>query len=170
MLGRTLIFGAGAIALGLGIALPSDEQGAESDISFGPAASEPSASSDWYAGDHTLKREFDGHFYADAHIEGTSMRMLVDTGASVIALTGDDARAAGLDWDDSEVRNIGTGASGAVYGVPVQLNDVEIGGMARSNVRAVIIPEGLDISLLGQSYLSQIGRVEIEGDTMLLGA
>lgn len=169
MIGRTLIFGAGAIALGLGVALPSDEQGADSGTHYVPAGGGQSANSDWYAGEHTLKREFDGHFYADAQIEGTSMRMLVDTGASVIALTGDDARAAGLDWDDSEVRNIGSGASGAVYGVPASLAEVEINGLTRTNVRAVIIPEGLDISLLGQSYLSQIGRVEIEGDTMLLG-
>ncbi len=169
MLGRTLIFGAGAIALGLGVAMPSDEDGTNRGTHYVPANGAHSGNGDWYAGEHALTREFDGHFYADAQIEGTSMRMLVDTGASVIALTGDDARAAGLDWDDSEVRNIGTGASGAVYGVPAILSEVEINGLTRSNVRAVIIPEGLDISLLGQSYLSQIGRVEIEGDTMVLG-
>jgi len=126
--------------------------------------------SDWYAGDHSLTREWDGHFYAEAHIDGASVRMMVDTGASVIALTGDDAMAIGLDWSDDEVRNIGSGASGAVYGVPAMLDEVEIGGIARNNVRAVIIPRGLDISLLGQSYLSQINNVRIEDDQMVLGS
>ncbi|MEP0188967.1 MAG: TIGR02281 family clan AA aspartic protease [Erythrobacter sp.] len=127
------------------------------------------ASSDWYAGDHTLQREGDGHFYANATVGGASMRMMVDTGASVIALTGSDARAAGLSWEDSEVRMIGRGASGDVFGVARKLSEVEIGGIVRRNVSAVIIPEGLDISLLGQSYLSKVGDVNISGDKMVLG-
>ena len=92
---------------------------------------------------------------------------MVGTGASVIALTGRDAMAAGLYWDDSEITHIGSGASGAVYGVPVRLAEVEIGGMVRRNVDAVIIPEGLGISLLGQSYLRQVGAVEIAGNQMV---
>ena len=117
-----------------------------------------------------LNRQFDGHFYADSRVNGAPMRMMVDTGASVIALTGSDAYAAGLQWDSRDVRHIGQGASGPVYGVSVRLDEVEIGGMLRRNVSAVIIPQGLDISLLGQSYLSQIGSVEIENDRMSLSA
>lgn len=134
-----------------------------------PAPASRQASSDWNGGDHTLRREGDGHFYADARVGGTSMRMMVDTGASVIALTGSDARAAGLHWDDSDVRPIGRGASGDVYGVATSLSEVEIGGIVRTNVSAVIIPEGLDVSLLGQSYLSKVGDVNISGDQMVLG-
>ncbi|MEL7198307.1 MAG: TIGR02281 family clan AA aspartic protease [Pseudomonadota bacterium] len=123
-----------------------------------------------FGSEHTLLRERDGHFYANAAIDGARMRMLVDTGASVIALTGKDAEAAGIYWDEGDVRHIGSGASGAVYGVPITLDQVEIGGMARRNVEAVVIPKGLSISLLGQSYLSQIGAVEIADDKMTLGA
>ncbi|MEM6477106.1 MAG: TIGR02281 family clan AA aspartic protease, partial [Pseudomonadota bacterium] len=126
------------------------------------------ASADWFAGDHTLERQADGHFYASAIVDGAQVRMMVDTGASVIALTAADASAAGLYWDDSEVRMIGRGASGAVYGVPARLDEVEIGGMVRRNVDAVIIPQGLGISLLGQSYLKQISGVEIADNKMIL--
>ena len=127
------------------------------------------ATADWNAGGHTLHRTRDGHFYAEATVDGTPMRMMVDTGASVIALTAEDAVAAGLIWDDSKVMPIGTGASGTVYGVRARLSEVEIGGIVRRNVQAVIIPEGLEVSLLGQSWLSQVDTVEIVDDRMVLG-
>lgn len=126
------------------------------------------ASSDWNAGTHTLTRENDGHFYATTTVNGAPLRMMVDTGASVIALTGADARAAGIYWDQSEVRPVARGASGTVYGVVRQLEVVDVGGFTRRNVRAMIVPQGLDISLLGQSYLGQISSVQIEGNRMVL--
>ena len=75
----------------------------------------------------------------------------------------------GLSWDDSALRPIGRGASGTVYGTPVVLQSLEVGGFEARNVEAAIIPEGLDVSLLGQSFLSKIDNVEISGDEMRLG-
>ncbi len=168
MFDRFLLFGVAVLGVGAFVATsPQDNAPGETINTLASEATD--AESDWYAGGHTLNREWDGHFYAEAHVDGTPVRMLVDTGASVIALTADDAVAAGLEWSDDQVRHIGSGASGAVYGVPVSLNEVEVGGLTRQNVRAVIIPEGLDISLLGQSYLSKIGNVAIEDGTMTLG-
>lgn len=115
-----------------------------------------------------LAREGDGHFYASPYVDGQPIRMMVDTGASMIALTGRDAMAIGVDWNPAEVRPIARGASGDVYGVPVMLDNVTLGGLSASNVRAVVIPEGLDVTLLGQSFLSQVGKVEISGDQMVL--
>ncbi|MEL7446995.1 MAG: TIGR02281 family clan AA aspartic protease, partial [Pseudomonadota bacterium] len=126
--------------------------------------------SDWLAEDHILERQPDGHFYVSANVEGTNVRMVVDTGASVVALTGRDASALGLDWDEADIRQIGQGASGAVYGVPANLSEIDIGGFAREDIEAVIIPRGLGVSLLGQSYLAQIDTVEISDDQMILRA
>lgn len=123
----------------------------------------------WYSGGHALQRGSNGHFFADGYVDGASVHFMVDTGASVIALTGRDAEAIGLQWDPSEVRMVGTGASGAVYGVNARLAQVEVGGMTERNVDAVIIPEGLEVSLLGQSYLSRLSNVSIMGDQMVLG-
>ena len=176
MIGRYLAFALGTCLVAIVFAKTdrTSEGNALLQLGQGNEAGSPSQTeietADWLAGDHTLRREIDGHFYAAANIGTTNIRMMVDTGASVIALTGDDARSAGLHWDDAEVRPIGTGASGAVYGVPARLETVEIGGMTRYNVAAVIIPEGLNISLLGQSYLSQIGSVEIADDRMVMSA
>ncbi len=118
----------------------------------------------------TLEREADGHFYADVSVNGQSARMLVDTGASVIALTGADASAIGLSWDESDVGPVAQGANGPVYGVRMMLPDVELGEFAAQGVPALIIPDGLRVSLLGQSFLSTIARVEIAGDAMVLSS
>ena len=118
----------------------------------------------------TLERSRDGHFYADVSVDGQTARMLIDTGASVIALTGDDATAMGLSWDDSEVAVVAQGANGPVRGVRMVLPLVELGDFSAQDVAAVIIPEGLQVSLLGQSFLAKIGVVEIAGDAMVLSA
>ena len=61
------------------------------------------------------------------------------------------------------------GASGLVYGVPVTLATVGIGELEAHTVEAVVVPDGLDISLLGQSFLSRVGKVEMDQQRMLLG-
>ena len=117
----------------------------------------------------TLPRERDGHFYADIDVDGQSYRMLVDTGASVVALTREDADGMGVHWDASQVGVVAQGASGPVYGVRAVIDRMALGGHEAGDVEAIVIPEGLAISLLGQSFLSTIGKVEIASDEMVLG-
>lgn len=116
-----------------------------------------------------LQREGDGHFYADVQVDGSTVRMLVDTGASVVALTPEDASAMGLEWSEDDVKPVAQGASGPVYGVNAQIDRMSVGGNEATNVRAIIITQGAGISLLGQSYLSTLGQVRIAGDSMVLG-
>ena len=123
----------------------------------------------YFAGTAELSRSADGHFYSDVSVNRTRIHALVDTGASVVALTGADASAIGLRWNQADVRVVGSGASGPVEGVPVTLDSVELGRHEARQVQAVIIPKGLDVSLLGQSYLTTVDPVRIEGDRMLLG-
>ena len=123
----------------------------------------------WSAGETVLPRGQNGHFFADALVNGVPVGFMVDTGASIIALTGADATAAGLMWNDADVRVVASGASGPVHGVFVRLDQVELGGHRAENIEAIIVPEGLGISLLGQSFLRTIEPVRIEGDKMILG-
>jgi len=102
-------------------------------------------------------------------VNGSRIGFLVDTGASVVALTGADARAAGLAWSAADIRPVAQGASGPVSGVSVTLDNVTLGGHEARNVAAVIVPDGLPVSLLGQSFLSTIHPVRIEQDRMVLG-
>ncbi|MEO0061980.1 MAG: hypothetical protein RLZZ08_540 [Pseudomonadota bacterium] len=149
----------------------STPAGANQGANFGGATEAPVADQrdQWLAGEMTLLRQPDGHFYADAAIEAQPVHMLVDTGASVVALTGEDAQAIGLNWDARDVRPVARGASGEVRGVPVTLDRVALGEIEVRNVPAIIIPQGLGISLLGQSFLSAIRRVEIRDGAMVLG-
>jgi aspartyl protease family protein len=113
-----------------------------------------------------LARQPDGHFYTQANVNGGDVRFLVDTGASGIALTGADADALGIVWDDSDLEMVGRGASGDVYGKQVMLKSIQIGGVMVRDLPAAVIPEGLDVSLLGQSFLSKVGSVNIRENQM----
>ena len=134
-----------------------------------PAPLEMMQRDQWLAGETVLPRADDGHFYAEVTVDGAAAHMLVDTGATTIALTADDAEAMGIAWSDGDVVPVARGANGIVYGIPVTLGVVQLGEFEARDVAATVVPEGLDISLLGQSFLSRITRVEMEQDRMVLG-
>lgn len=115
-----------------------------------------------------LNREADGHFYTDVEVNGGNIRFLVDTGATAVALTGDDARELGLHWSDDELGPVARGAGGTVMGKRIVIDRMQLGNVLATNVRAAIIPEGLDVSLLGQTFLSKVGSVNISGNKMVL--
>ncbi len=114
-----------------------------------------------------LEREADGHFYADAKINGQTIRMLVDTGATAIALSREDARRAGVGISIGMPMVVGQGAGGDVHGELVTLQRVSLGGAAAEEMSAVVL-DGGEMSLLGQSFLSKFDSVEIRGDRMVL--
>jgi aspartyl protease family protein len=114
-----------------------------------------------------LTRGAGGHFFTDASVNGMSVDFLVDTGATGVALTADDAQRAGLVFSPSEFRVIGTGASGPVRGKLVVLERVTMDGKTVEQVHGAIL-EGAEMSLLGQSFLARMGKIEIEGDEMVI--
>jgi aspartyl protease family protein len=116
----------------------------------------------------TLTRAEDGHFYTNATVNGATIRFMVDTGASTIALTKTDAQSAGLHFSASEFTAFAQGAGGKIPVKPVMLDRVAIGTMEAQGVSAAILDSELRISLLGQSWLSRVGRVTIENDRMML--
>ena len=124
---------------------------------------------DSYAGQDVveLKRQSDGHFYADVEINNMPIHILVDTGASGIALSRDDARRAGLTVSVGMFDVVGEGAGGDVKGEFVTLDTVRLGKQTARQMPAVIL-DGGEQSLLGQSFLRQFQTVEIKNDTMVL--
>jgi aspartyl protease family protein len=138
-----------------------------------PAAQEDAdqsgaAQQDEYTDEAVLARQEDGHFYANVDVGSDEIRFIVDTGATGIALTGKDAAALGFLWTDDELHVVGRGVSGNVYGKRIRLPSVRLGSVESADVEAVIIPTGLDVSLLGQSFLSQASSVKIENDEMTI--
>jgi len=125
------------------------------------------AGSTW-AEEVTLDREMDGHFYADVVVDGQTYRMLVDTGASVVALTEQDALSMGITWNEEDIAPVAQGASGPVEGVNTTIRHMAVGYHEADNVRAIVITNGGGMSLLGQSFLSTLENVQITGDRMVM--
>ena len=115
----------------------------------------------------TLERSSDGHFYAEMRVNGTPITFMVDTGASVIALSREDAARLGISTLESDFTGVAQTASGTVGLKPVTLDRVSLGPLEASQVDAAVVQQGLDTSLLGQSWLRQVGTVRIEGDRMI---
>jgi aspartyl protease family protein len=114
-----------------------------------------------------LERSPDGHFYADVRINGSFVHMLVDTGASAIALSRDDARSSGIATSIGMNDVVGEGADGEVHGEYVKLDRVELGPLSAEGMDAIVLNSGGQ-SLLGQAFLSKFKSVQIEGDRMVL--
>ncbi|WOF73436.1 TIGR02281 family clan AA aspartic protease [Parvibaculaceae bacterium PLY_AMNH_Bact1] len=109
-----------------------------------------------------------GHFFADANVDGTHVRFLVDTGASHVALTPFDAQRLGLDVNELEYRVPYQTANGTAYAALVTLDEVSVGSISVRGVRASVSQGGLSQSLLGMSFLSKLSAVELSGDRLML--
>ena len=135
----------------------------------GSSAATPAVrSSDSESGDAVvLERSGDGHFYADVALNGATVRMLVDTGASGVALSRDDARSAGIATSIGMPNVVGEGADGAVHGEVVTIDRMALGNASASGVQAVVLNAGA-MSLLGQDFLRQFKSVEIRDDRMVM--
>ena len=96
-----------------------------------------------------------GHVVIDAVVNGASMRMLVDTGASFVTLTPADARAAGIAPGDLVFDQRAATANGVVRMAMVTLREVRLGQLSLDDVRAAVI-EHLNVSLLGMSFLDRL--------------
>lgn len=116
-----------------------------------------------------LQRRLDGQFAADATINGHEVSMLVDTGASSIALTFEDAERIGLDPANLSYTVTVMTANGRALAAPVTLSDIAIGPIERRNIRAMVAAEGrLDRSLLGMSFLSTLDFLQMRADELRL--
>ncbi len=115
-----------------------------------------------------LRRADDGHFYARVRVNGAEIRFMVDTGATNLVLSRQDARRIGLAMDSLNYLLPSSTANGTVYGAGVVLERVELGGFVDTDVRAVVNGGQMNISLLGLTYLDRFRRFSVEGDRLLL--
>jgi len=129
-----------------------------------PRAADPAASG---AGPIELFRASDGLFYGIATINGQPLCLLIDTGASIIVLTPEDARRVGA-VPAAQPALIAETAGGRHAMASATLSEVAMGNARANRVSAVIAGTGLNVSLLGQNWLSFFKSVTIEGDRMTL--
>ncbi|MBP1850932.1 retropepsin-like aspartic protease family protein [Rhizobium halophytocola] len=116
-----------------------------------------------------LRKRLGGHYKAEVTVGPATLPMLLDTGATSIALTYGDAIRAGIDPDSlSFTRTIYT-ANGRALAAPIRLPSVALGPIVRHDVTAVVTEEGqLQESLLGMSFLETLSAVEMRADRVTL--
>lgn len=102
----------------------------------------------------------DGHYWADARIDGRAVRVMIDTGATVVALTMDDAARLGVIPNEADFKTTVRTASGPVPAAPVRLKAVSVGRAEVRDVDALVLQDGLPHSLLGMSYLGRLSAFE----------
>lgn len=102
----------------------------------------------------------DGHYWADARIDGRAVRVMIDTGATVVALTLDDAARLGVVPNEADFTRTVRTASGPVPAAPVRLKAVSVGRAEVRGVDALVLQDGLPHSLLGMSYLGRLSAFE----------
>lgn len=116
-----------------------------------------------------VSRDQRGHFEVEARIDGRHLKFMVDTGASVIALTAADAATLGIHPANKDFTALIKTANGAVRGAPVTLNMVEIQDIMLRDVAALVLPDGaLSDNLLGLSFLSRLRRFEYADGRLVL--
>ncbi|MFK7937748.1 MAG: TIGR02281 family clan AA aspartic protease [Roseovarius sp.] len=115
-----------------------------------------------------LPRAGDGHYYLTADLNGAPITFVVDTGATNIVLSMDDAAAIGLDLDQLNFFGRASTANGEVRTAPVRIESFRVGPLSDRNVRAFVNEGELNKSLLGMDYLQRFSSVEISGGKLVL--
>lgn len=115
-----------------------------------------------------VPRSPDGHYHIQAVVNGTPMRFVLDTGATSLVLTQEDAQRAGLDLDNLAYTNRALTANGEVRTAPVELDSLALGPVTDQRVPAVVNQGDMSSSLMGMEYLQRWGRLEIENNTLTL--
>lgn len=110
----------------------------------------------------------DGQFWTEARVNTTTIRFLVDTGASIVALTPTDAQKAGFQMRELSYNAPVNTAAGQIMAAPIELEIISVGNVTVRDVRGVVIPEGLTHSLLGMSFLGELQKVEASRTSLIL--
>lgn len=116
-----------------------------------------------------LRRHPDGHFIARMEMDGTTVPMLVDTGASSVVLKASDAKLVGIDIDRLDYSVPVRTANGTAFAAPIRIRRIAIGGIVIENVDGLVAKSGaLNQSLLGMSFLTRLRSYEASGEFLTL--
>ena len=117
----------------------------------------------------TVPADTTGHFYVEPTLGGQRIRMLVDTGASLVALSHEDAERMSLSVSARDFTHQISTANGVVEAAPVRIPQIQVGDIVVRNVEAVVLPPGrLNVSLLGMTFLRRLSTFEITDGRLAL--
>lgn len=113
-----------------------------------------------------LTPDLHGHYWVQGAIEGVSTRFMLDTGSTLVAINTDLARRAGINYRAGRPVRIIT-ANGEVRGYLVTLDRISVGGIVLSGVEATVHESGLDVALLGMSFIRRLDLYRESGILVL---
>ena len=120
------------------------------------------------AGEADIAKSPDGHYWAQADVDGHDVRFLVDTGATAVALTADDARRLGIEPNSLNYSYTIMTANGPSRAAAVKLSAISVGGARVEGVDAFVIDHGLETSLLGMTFLGRLSKFEATQSNLIL--
>ncbi len=120
------------------------------------------------AGAASISKAADGHYWAEANVDGHEVRFLVDTGASAVALTAEDARHLGIDPSTLSYNYTVATANGQARAAQIRLASISVGQARVDNVDAYVLDRGLETSLLGMTYLGRLSQFEATKTNLIL--
>ncbi len=109
-----------------------------------------------------------GHFLIDAEVEEVEIQFLVDTGATQVILTLEDAERLGYGVETLEFSDRFQTANGTISGAPLVLSELRIGDLEIEDVRASVIRAPMSTSLLGMSFLKRLESFEVGAEGLIL--
>lgn len=115
-----------------------------------------------------VPRGFDGHYHLVLELDNVPVEFIVDTGASDVVLSQDDAKRIGLNMDDLVFSGSANTANGRVRTADAKVQSVRLGNISDENLRVSVNGGDMDGSLLGMSYLQRFEHIEITEDTLTL--
>jgi aspartyl protease family protein len=116
-----------------------------------------------------LQQDQAGHFSAPFRVNGRQIDALVDTGATLVALTTSTARRVGISLNPSDFRHEVSTANGKIRGAAVTIARLQIGKINLDNVQAIVLDDrALQTNLIGMSFLGRLASYKAENGTLLL--
>jgi aspartyl protease family protein len=110
----------------------------------------------------------DGHFWADVTLNGVRRRMLVDSGATVTALSEATAASAGVDRDENLVPVMLRTANGVTAARTGSVKELRLGTARVTGLKVVVSPALGDMDILGMNFLSKLASWRVEGRTLVM--
>ncbi|URW76611.1 TIGR02281 family clan AA aspartic protease [Sphingomonas donggukensis] len=110
----------------------------------------------------------DGHFWARVDLNGHSERMLIDSGATLTAVSPATAKAAGIEVSDSGFPVMLNTANGSITAQRASVGRVTLGSLDTHDLGVVVSPAFGDTNVLGMNFLSRLGSWRVEGKTLIL--
>ncbi len=116
-----------------------------------------------------IAAESSGHFNTEADVNGRPIEVMIDTGATMVALSYEDAERAGIYLSNADFTRAVSTANGVARVAPVTLDRVSVGDITVRNVPAAVAEPGrLKTSLLGMSFLSRLSRFDMRSGLLTL--